>query len=111
MTAPDAGGNFPSLGLVLRASLSTFGEIGRPAASPIAFAPTRCDLFPNGGLQDFTITRTADPSQFGCKLVDTKTGLPQSDYSRVTLELIIGNDSGRVDLTLAQASNGLWHLA
>ena len=63
------------------------------------------------GIENFTIMKTADPRQFGYKLVDTKTGLLQSDYGRVTLELIIGNDSGRVDMSLTRASNGLWRLA
>lgn len=84
---------------------------------PITFAPAA-----NGweitageknrtGIQAFTITGTADPRQFGFKLVDTRSGLQASDYSNVRLKLDIGNDSGSVAMNLVQSSNGLWRLA
>ena len=63
------------------------------------------------GIQAFTITGTADPMQFGFKLVDTRSGLQASDYSNVQLKLDIGNDSGSVAMNLVQSSNGLWRLA
>jgi hypothetical protein len=62
------------------------------------------------GIQEFTITGTSNPMQFAFKLLDTQTNLPESDYSQVSAEITIGNDSGRVQMTLVRASNGLWRL-
>jgi sugar lactone lactonase YvrE len=62
------------------------------------------------GIQDFQILQTGDPSFFVFKLVDTRTSLPQGDYSQVRVELQIGNDMGTVDAVLVQVSNGNWKL-
>lgn len=62
------------------------------------------------GIQDFQVLQTGDPSFFVFKLVDTRTSLPQGDYSQVRLDLQIANDTGTVDAALVPVNNGNWKL-
>jgi hypothetical protein len=62
------------------------------------------------GIQSLYLIRTGDPGRFDFGLVDTATGLPAADYSRVRLTMKLGNDLGAVEAPLVQR-NGNWTLS
>ncbi len=60
-------------------------------------------------LQTLRLDSTSDPRVYSFVLVDTQSGILPGDYSKVSLEIAIGNDTGSIDLTLSE-TNGRYSL-